>query len=583
MDELELTLLSDEDIWGNDSLNVFHKYGTIAAITDLVILTGGYCDDSCTYMVPDDHSLKGRTGWFYTRTASIDGDVRGVDLDGSRGWDDRFKRTGAVRPALLSSSIFSQIFPNRVRGYDGVEEVEYGEYPQYAPDARMQRILTDKYRSGSLLKTGRTYTFDSTEYDYYLQGFQPVKYEEYEYNGKKYIRVKANSDYGDKKFKLSNGKSYRNGNYVWIEVSPVIWLIDDRTKTLVSKRGLLAGIRFQTEKKRYYGHFLGTEMKWYLDNYMVKDLFQSVRTNDKSEKISQIVEEIKQLLSVYYGSEDILGEVDDLINKYNSDVKQIFESKSQGFTLSTNNVDKDFLYAKLVSNLEDVLSKVKASSEKYKEYAKMLDLTKKSISILDGEILEEVTDDLLKDIVTIKQVVLPFLNDKNRVVEIKNIFLEEEKDINAYLRENEDSKIKKYHTLEEFKLGVRKKLQPYLMNLSSEVRNKDLINEIKDGYVKLSNGLFEKSKDDYINYFLDEAKALISEISSRGNDKDKERMKTILANKPKFSDDLVESLTIIVDLYGSLYKILLDIQKREESYRELDDYTIRIGNVKSGK
>ena len=580
VDELELTLLSDEDIWGNDSLNVFHihKYGTIAAITDLVILTGGYCSDSCFYMAPDDHSLKGRTGWFYTRTATIDGDMLGVGENGSRGYRYRYDRDGAVRPVLLSSSIFSQIFPNRVRGYDGVEEVEYGEYPQYAPDARMQRILTDKYRSGSLLKTGRTYTFG-----YYLQGFQPVKYEEYEYNGKKYIRVKANSDYGDKKFILSNGKSYRNGDYVWIEVSPVIWLIDDRTKTLVSKRGLLAGIRFQTEKKRYYGHFLETEMKWYLDNYMVKDLFQSVRTNDKSKKISQIVEEIKQLLSVYYGSEDILGEVDDLINKYNSDVKQIFESKSQGFTLSTNNVDKDFLYAKLVSNLEDVLSKVKASSEKYKEYAKMLDLTKKSISILDGETLEEVTDDLLKDIVTIKQVVLPFLNDKNRVVEIKNIFLEEEKDINAYLRGNEDSKIKKYHTLEEFKLGVRKKLQPYLMNLSSEVRNKDLINEIKDGYVKLSNGLFEKSKDDYINYFLDEAKVLISEISSRGNDKDKERMKTILANKPKFSDDLVESLTIIVDLYGSLYKILLDIQKREESYRELDDYTIRIGNVKSGK
>ena len=34
------------------------------------------------------------------------------------------------------------------------------------------------------------------------------------------------------KFKLSNGVEYRDGDYVWVEVSPVKWLIDDRTGTL---------------------------------------------------------------------------------------------------------------------------------------------------------------------------------------------------------------------------------------------------------------------------------------------------------------------------------------------------------------
>lgn len=68
----ELTLLSEQEVWGVNGgrqLDVLEKYGTRSAITDLVILTGGYCEDSCSYMAPDDNSLKGRTGWVYTRSS----------------------------------------------------------------------------------------------------------------------------------------------------------------------------------------------------------------------------------------------------------------------------------------------------------------------------------------------------------------------------------------------------------------------------------------------------------------------------------------------------------------------------------
>lgn len=274
----ELTLLSEQEVWGVNGgrqLDVLEKYGTRSAITDLVILTGGYCEDSCSYMAPDDNSLKGRTGWVYTRSSDGYGYVRGVSEDGSRSDDYSYKRNGAVRPALLSSFIFSQISPNRVRGYNGTEEVEYGEYPQYAPDSDVQRRLENEYQRGNLRQTGRDYTFDKTEYDDYSQYFQPVTYEEYDYNGKKYIRIRANSDYGSNSFKLSNGESYRNGDYVWVEVSPVKWLVDDKTQTLVSKRGLLAGIRFHTDDKSYNGDFSTTDMKEYLDKHMLRDLTQT--------------------------------------------------------------------------------------------------------------------------------------------------------------------------------------------------------------------------------------------------------------------------------------------------------------------
>ena len=274
----ELTLLSEQEVWGvngSRQLDVLKKYGTRSAITDLVILTGGYCEDSCSCMAPDDNSLKGRTGWVYTRSSDGDGYVRGVHEVGSGYNEFSYERDGAVRPALLSSFIFSQISPNRVRGYNGTEEVEYGEYPQYAPDSDVQRRLENEYKNGNLRQTGRNYTFDKTEYDDYDQYFQPVTYEEYDYNGKRYIRIRANSDYGSNSFKLSNGESYRNGDYVWVEVSPVKWLIDDKTQTLVSKRGLLAGIRFHTKDRSYNGDFSTTDMKEYLDKHMLRDLTQT--------------------------------------------------------------------------------------------------------------------------------------------------------------------------------------------------------------------------------------------------------------------------------------------------------------------
>ena len=279
MKEHDLTLLSEGQIWGNSSesrLEVIRKYGIKSAITDLCVLTGSYLREDT---IDEDRSLTGRTSCFWTRSDDDDNDVRMVDENGIRSYIYRCKRSGTVRPALQSSVIFSQIFPNRVMGYNGIEEVEYGEYPQNAADSRMQNILESEYNRG-MNKTGRSYTFDSVKYDDYDTGFKPVTYEEYEYQGKKYIRIKANSDFDGWKFKLSNGVKYRDGDYVWVEVSPVKWLIDDKTGILISKKGLVSGIRFLNKSTNYKGDFSKTEMKEYLDRYMSKELFQTTKTKE---------------------------------------------------------------------------------------------------------------------------------------------------------------------------------------------------------------------------------------------------------------------------------------------------------------
>ncbi len=298
MNSQDLTLLSEGQIWGNSSepqLEVIRKYGTKAAITDLCVLTGGYLCEDTDDNIDEDRSLTGRTSYFWTRSDDGDNDVRAVYKNGSRYLKSRYTRTGAVRPVLQSSVIFSQISPNRVRGYNGTEEVEYGEYPQNAADSRMQNILESEY-NGGMNKTGRSYTFDSVKYDAYDTGFKPVTYEEYEYQGKKYIRIKANPNFGGSKFKLSNGVEYRKGDYVWVEVSPVKWLIDDRTGILISKKGLVSGIRFLDTI--YKGDFDRTEMKEYLDRYMLRDLTQTVTftrvQNMTPEEKAKFEEEQKQ-------------------------------------------------------------------------------------------------------------------------------------------------------------------------------------------------------------------------------------------------------------------------------------------------
>lgn len=365
--DFELTLLSEGQIWGNNKerqLDVIIKYGTKAAITDLCVLTGSYLCENTKYNIDEDRSLTGRTSWFWTRTDDGDNDVRVVNKYGStRDGLFRYARNGAVRPALQSSVIFSQISTSRVSGYNGTEEVEFGEYPQNAADSRMQNILESEYNRG-MNKTGRSYTFDSVKYIDSDTGFKPVTYEEYEYQGKKYIRIKANSDFCGDKFILSNGACYKDGDYVWVEVSPVKWLIDDENNQLISKKGLVSGIRFLDRNHNYHGDFSKTEMYEYLNKYMIKDLFQNVNCIQKGSDNN--IEESLNILglgSCKGISQEILNLiVKDRINQVITDSK-LYDSMD--YKLLKEQINKILEAGKSISlHVNNISNKVKQLNSK---------------------------------------------------------------------------------------------------------------------------------------------------------------------------------------------------------------------------
>ena len=273
MKQFELTLLSEGQICGNEEekqLEVLKKYGTKAAITDLGILTGGYVNRDY-YISDEENFFSELAGGYWTKSIDANDGICVFCIDGSKDYSIRSSRISAVRPIFQSSTIFNQIYLNKKRGYNGTNEVEFGEYPQYCVTKYMNNRLEKKYKSG-INKTGKTYTFNLAKDG--NSKIEPLTHEEYEYQGKKYIRVKANTCLNGRKIELSNGCKYKDGDIVWVEVLPVVWLIDEETQTLISKRGLVSGIRFDGTFET--GEFETTEMYEFLNKYMIKDIFQSV-------------------------------------------------------------------------------------------------------------------------------------------------------------------------------------------------------------------------------------------------------------------------------------------------------------------
>ena len=274
----DFTFLTEEQIFGSNQIDVIKKRGTKAAISDFSVLLGGWVSD---YHVDNDSSLKGRTGYYWTKSDDGDNDARVVYDNGRRDYCSVYKRYCGARPALPFSSI-SNIPTNGESGKrarDGVLEVEYGYYPQKAVSRDMQERLEQAYRRGNISKTRNTYTTDSEKYNAYSRTFKAKTHEEYEYNGKRYVRVEANSDFGGNQFTLSNGENYRDGDNVWVEVLPVKWLVDEKTRTMITEKLIFSGVQFNKEGNYHTRDFDRTDIKTFMDRYLSRDLVQSRATS----------------------------------------------------------------------------------------------------------------------------------------------------------------------------------------------------------------------------------------------------------------------------------------------------------------
>ena len=233
MKNLELTLPTVDQVFGGDEekqLDVFRKYGTKALATDLCVITNSNYFDDNYYSIEEEKEVKVRTCPFWTQTIANNNEIYGVSQEGKKSRYFNVSTNITIRPILLCSRIFSEITANKMMGYNGVGEIEFGTFPQIAAKANIQETLENEFEKG-MPKTGKKFPLYLVSYYKYKDNSNLIMHEEYEYQGKKYIRVRMKETTSVFNYTiLSNGEEYKKGRYVWIEVLPVKWLIDEETK-----------------------------------------------------------------------------------------------------------------------------------------------------------------------------------------------------------------------------------------------------------------------------------------------------------------------------------------------------------------
>ncbi len=288
----DFTFLTEEQCFGDDGLDIFKKRGSKAAITDFAILIGGYVSND---HINSDDSLEGRTGYYWTKSDDENNGVCIVDTRGNKiSYDVNSRRDYGARIALpfLKVGSIPTNGKSGKRARDGIFEVEYGYYPQKAVSKNIQEKLEIAYKNDTIVKTSNRYTTDSIPPYNMDKLFQPQTHQEYEYKGKKYVRVKANLGYAT--FTLSNKESYNEGDIVWVEVSPVKWLVDEKANIITTEKIVFSGVKFNKEKNYKTSDFDKTNIKTFIDKYFSKDLEQSISKEGlgKISEMEEITEEV---------------------------------------------------------------------------------------------------------------------------------------------------------------------------------------------------------------------------------------------------------------------------------------------------
>ena len=261
-----VTFLREEDIWGNDALEVIQAYGTAVGISDVAIALG-------TMMGSGTKNSAGvASGLAWSASSRKYASVRTVDSYGDEHYHIPNRRRAAGCPALPFSAT-SLIRPNNVRAMrlangKTVQICEYGAYPQTVAPKSVSQELEAQYQKNALKTTGKNYTFDSAELDAYSTGFTPRNCAEYSFAGKKYVRIEGKPYDSDSI--MSDGTSVQKGQAYWFEVQPIEWLMDPKG-TWVARQALFAGIQFDTDSS-YDGNFANTAMYNYLQTHFAKEM-----------------------------------------------------------------------------------------------------------------------------------------------------------------------------------------------------------------------------------------------------------------------------------------------------------------------
>ena len=289
----DFTFLSFEDVYGDKKLDILKTIGLCSPLTDYAILTGAYYDTN----------VKNYGDYWLRTLTSVNERVTTINNEGSITSDNYDSRqTGARIVYNVPHHIEKEIVKNKKK-LNRYYIVEYGYYPQTAASKVLSETLTHSFNNGFMELTGNIYTVDAVRNDDIGEKFKPVACNEYAWGKERYVLVKANfccDDYHS--FWLTNDSGYKNGEYVWVRVEPVKWILDTKEHRMISEKILIAGLQYSNQ---YCEIFENSDIYSYLNTIFSEELVQGL-----DEKMIQIKANLND---------------DELPNLYNLDFSKVSE------------------------------------------------------------------------------------------------------------------------------------------------------------------------------------------------------------------------------------------------------------------
>ena len=556
-------LLTKDEVVGDCKLDILKKIGINSKNTYMAHLlkTTFYDDD---YFLSTTHVVSGHWGYDYSTPdvkevyyVTGNGNLRNVALsekNGTYGSEKYIVKDFGVRP-VMHYSLLDKIDKNPKRDDDGVLEVEYGEYPQDMVSREMEYSLRSISFREKLRKTGKKYTICVKTVESPWCTYLPMEWEEYEYNGEKYVETHLTEE--QKK--------------IWLKVSPIKWYVDEKNKLLVSKNILVAGIDFRKINKFFSLHFRNDIIPWGLTT---KKEEEKKEKSDET-KVKKLVREIYKCLDGNPNSDKYIKKMNTIIDEYNNKLAKVTKARKNNEmvveSLSSITMDLEF-------KLNMLLDDVKRHQKKYNNHYEMINALDKYISLINGEKDTEYTNEFIQDLDSIVNICFPFLKKEtaNSIAKkLINVFKREKKEIIGYIDGNNEIS---YNSIEEMNLDLRKKMHPILRNLSTSVNKRDVEVEISSSIHKIIYGLFEAPKNNVLSFFLVEINNiytvihdLMDELPSDMKEDYKKIIFDIMNMNIDYSKDFNDVANDLKTMWLSLNKVLYRINNYIDEINELEN------------
>jgi len=554
-------------------------------------------EKACVFISSEDNFLTSTYNGDYTYYVDSQGELKTCESD---------SRNVSLRPIIYFDDL-SEVCKDGLEktDKDGFGIIEYGYYLRSIAPHDIQVTLDSLLSSNKLKLTSRKFTRYKTKITDEYGVFYPQEIlSVYEYEGNYYAYVSAClKSWRDSYYKyrfVDRDFVYNDGDYAWIKVEPIKFIVDTKNKLMIPQESLMANVPVEKNKfrKNYAQKYLENvflremnqsfpllEKKNVVDNSSVKEdeveldetsIINEPVNNNENERsiiINGLLSEIRKELKYYFGEEDYNKKAIQLINDYNEKVKNLFKKDKIELTFDSKQNNK-MLFINLQISLETILAELREKTIRNKPYVYMLDIIKECLILIDSkDKKEKYINSISESIVTIRDVIVPYIGSDTLLNSTKSVLMEFENKIYDFLNGNDNAFEKVFTSPEEIEMYFRKyKLEPLLKEIKETVDSKPIVDEIRKSFLEVCLGNFKKSKDEYINHQMKNIIAMIQKVKKYGTPEEIARLNKVLDEKKEFQDTANKAFeSLVSEIIIPINKIILDIEERENAIVTIDN------------